>query len=215
MSQTIITKFCTRCKQIKPVAEFNKSTTARDGLQNWCKECQRVYNHSPQRKAIIKNRVHKVITSKRCPKCGHTLPASSFYRCRSKLYGIHDWCKECQRKISREHMRRVRQTEEGKNHCNELSHKYRHTQKGLEMSRRAYRMNREKKIASAFVRQKVKQGHLPHPSTMLCSVCENRQAEHYHHPKGYDRENRLNVIPVCHICHSNLHSSYGSAPERS
>ena len=159
MSQTIITKFCTRCKQIKPVAEFNKSTTARDGLQNWCKECQR--------------------------------------------------------KISREHMRRVRQTEEGKNHCNELSHKYRHTQKGLEMSRRAYRMNREKKIASAFVRQKVKQGHLPHPSTMLCSVCENRQAEHYHHPKGYDRENRLNVIPVCHICHSNLHSSYGSAPERS
>lgn len=35
------TKKCTRCGRELPVTEFNKRNNAPDGLQCWCKECQR------------------------------------------------------------------------------------------------------------------------------------------------------------------------------
>lgn len=37
----IKTKKCTRCGRELPVTEFNKKNNALDGLQSWCKECQR------------------------------------------------------------------------------------------------------------------------------------------------------------------------------
>jgi len=36
-------KRCTKCKQWKPISEFNKRGTSKDGLQSWCRECQRAY----------------------------------------------------------------------------------------------------------------------------------------------------------------------------
>ena len=38
------TKICSKCKQEKPLEEFNKSSTSADGLQYVCKECMAVYN---------------------------------------------------------------------------------------------------------------------------------------------------------------------------
>lgn len=37
----IKTKKCTRCGRELPVTEFHKKNNALDGLQSWCKECQR------------------------------------------------------------------------------------------------------------------------------------------------------------------------------
>jgi len=54
--------------------------------------------------------------------------------------------------------------------------------------------------ARAAVRRAIKKGILPLVSSLTCSNCSN-QAEHYHHYLGYDKENRLNVIPVCMNCH--------------
>lgn len=34
-------KTCTRCGETKPVAEFHRNRTRRDGLQSRCKVCQR------------------------------------------------------------------------------------------------------------------------------------------------------------------------------
>jgi len=39
MSETIQTKRCSKCKQIKPVSEFNKNRSGKDGLHNQCKVC--------------------------------------------------------------------------------------------------------------------------------------------------------------------------------
>ena len=36
-------KQCPKCKQIKPVTEFNKKSAANDGLQSYCRSCQSVY----------------------------------------------------------------------------------------------------------------------------------------------------------------------------
>ena len=40
MSETIQTKHCPKCNQIKSIAEFNKSKNQRDKLQSYCKTCQ-------------------------------------------------------------------------------------------------------------------------------------------------------------------------------
>ena len=39
MSETIITKSCSKCKQAKPVSEFYKHPAKKDGYHCWCKKC--------------------------------------------------------------------------------------------------------------------------------------------------------------------------------
>ena len=36
-------KQCPKCKQWKPVSEFNKSRNRKDGLRCYCKKCQVIY----------------------------------------------------------------------------------------------------------------------------------------------------------------------------
>ena len=46
-------KKCTRCKRVHPVKSFNKSRSAKDGLQSWCVECCRQW-HVDNRESINK-----------------------------------------------------------------------------------------------------------------------------------------------------------------
>lgn len=41
MAETIQTKRCPQCKQFKPISEFNKHRSNKDGLQSYCKICHR------------------------------------------------------------------------------------------------------------------------------------------------------------------------------
>lgn len=43
MAETIISKKCPKCKQIKPVSEFYKDKAKKDGHQGACKSCQLEY----------------------------------------------------------------------------------------------------------------------------------------------------------------------------
>jgi len=58
MSETIITKRCTRCKQIKPLSEFYKDKSYKDGCQASCKTCRKIQGRkqgqTPKRKAYLK-----------------------------------------------------------------------------------------------------------------------------------------------------------------
>lgn len=36
-------KYCSGCRESKPVNEFSKHKGNKDGLQNWCKECVKAY----------------------------------------------------------------------------------------------------------------------------------------------------------------------------
>lgn len=40
MSETIITKRCSTCKNNKPISEFNKNRAQKDGYHNQCKICK-------------------------------------------------------------------------------------------------------------------------------------------------------------------------------
>lgn len=51
MLETIVTKRCCTCKEIKPASEFYKASKRKDGLHNRCKQCDKVYSRTPERKA--------------------------------------------------------------------------------------------------------------------------------------------------------------------
>ena len=44
MSEAIITKCCSKCKQVKPISEFYKNKAKKDGYQCSCKICKEVVN---------------------------------------------------------------------------------------------------------------------------------------------------------------------------
>ena len=49
-----VRKLCTKCRYKKILSEFNRNAKAKDGLQHWCRSCQREYNATPERRAAIK-----------------------------------------------------------------------------------------------------------------------------------------------------------------
>ena len=47
MSNSIQTKYCPKCKQIKPTTEFHKNRSSKDGYQGYCIICTRIYSQKP------------------------------------------------------------------------------------------------------------------------------------------------------------------------
>lgn len=45
----VIAKVCTKCGQVRPLAEYRANSKAKDGLQSWCKECEREYQRKRAR----------------------------------------------------------------------------------------------------------------------------------------------------------------------
>lgn len=51
MSEPIISKSCSKCKQIKPLSEFGKDRRKKNGLRSRCKSCQKAYRQTDKGKA--------------------------------------------------------------------------------------------------------------------------------------------------------------------
>ena len=60
MSETIITKRCSKCKEIKPVTEFFKNRTTKDGFQYQCKTCFKIYKQSDKGKIANRKSAKKI-----------------------------------------------------------------------------------------------------------------------------------------------------------
>ena len=58
MSNTIQTKRCSKCKQIKPISEFHKESANKDGHNRWCKKCRYIYDKS-EKKNIYNKKYRK------------------------------------------------------------------------------------------------------------------------------------------------------------
>lgn len=52
MAAEIISKRCSKCKEIKPTSEFNKNRVKNDGLQIYCRSCQRQYHQTERGKEV-------------------------------------------------------------------------------------------------------------------------------------------------------------------
>lgn len=181
MSETIISKTCYKCKQVKSLEEFYKDRTKPDGLEARCKACAALYRKSPARKLTLA-RYGKTEKNKICQKRYNHTPKGA------------------------EAKRRCYESEHGKAYRNE----YRKTEaykKAKRIAQRRYNQNhRLENCTRICVNDKVERGKLPRPDTLICT-CGN-QAQEYHHPNGYDKAHRYDIIALCMPCHKFLHRKY-------
>ncbi len=199
MPETIISKRCSRCKEIKPVSEFarHKGNTANDCLAYSCKVCVKAYN-----------------------KIYRQTEAGKEVRRRGAIkYRKTEGCKEAQRRGKRKY----RQTEYGK----EQICKYKQTEAYIESMRRAQRkycisqkgrnalkarrvryrkICPEKAKARTAVGNAVARGKLWSAKECECVYC-GEQARNWHHWAGYEPEHWFDIIPLCQKCDSFAHGN--------
>lgn len=58
--------------------------------------------------------------------------------------------------------------------------------------------------ASSAVSYEIKKGRMVEVTDLVCCDC-GKDAEHYHHHLGYDRNHWLDVVPLCCQCHVMRH----------
>jgi 5-methylcytosine-specific restriction endonuclease McrA len=126
------TKRCTKCNEIKPIAEFYRSSQNSDGLESWCKECRRQASRERYRSTKEAVRGHRMSVYrdglKRCSACGEWKPTTEYYSKSDNWDNLSHKCKVC-KSVTR--------------HTQYLKHR----EKRLREGRLAYRRNRERKLA--------------------------------------------------------------------
>ena len=65
--------------------------------------------------------------------------------------------------------------------------------------------NPEKEAARRKVKIEVRAFRFPPANTMVCDICGEALAHHWHHHNGYSPEHALDVIAVCRLCHIAAH----------
>lgn len=135
--------------------------------------------------------------SKRCSKCKEIKPLSEFYTDHSRKNGHQCYCKIC----SNKDVGKYRQTEKGRKVSRRAVSKYEQTEKGKEHRKCRARKHPEIIKARQHIADAIRWGKLPPAESLQCSCGE--PAKHYHHWHGYEPEHWLDVIPVCVKCHTN------------
>lgn len=169
-------KPCTRCHIIKDLTLFPKDHRAKDGRASRCNACMSEIGALYRRDGRDKERKAKYRNSDK----GKTKRAA---------YAKTEKAKE--------QRRRYAQTEKGKEVMRLSREKY----------RQKVKQTKEGKLriqARMAVRHATENDILPPIATLRCYLC-NSQAEHYHHPLGYNKPYWLHVVPVCRTCHIKLH----------
>ena len=179
MSETIITKTCSRCKQSKPVGCFGKNRFNKDGYQYYCKPCYKAYHKKYHKTEKRANWLKIYAGNKKYKKMRHKHEHSEKY-----IQQRNEYQKTDQFKTS---IRKYQQSDKGKLQTKKDHEKY--------PKRRKARIT----VANALATNK-----LIRPSGFYCK-CGNR-AQEYHHHLGYAPEHWLAVIPLCLVCHRSIHN---------
>ena len=106
-------KRCSRCGRVLPVSSFSRSSKNKDGLQCWCKDCQRACNRSSSRRAggsrstpsvsslggdslgLLSRADMRAQNIKLCARCQTVKPLSEFSPDPHNRDGHKSWCKSC------------------------------------------------------------------------------------------------------------------------
>jgi hypothetical protein len=91
-------KACSRCGVVKPLTEFGKVNQHsnggyKDGLDYRCKAC--TAKKAKEYQARLKLRPTRIVSEKRCYRCGVTKPSSAFTKNRTTLDWLEAYCREC------------------------------------------------------------------------------------------------------------------------
>lgn len=93
----VMLKRCSHCGVQKPLTEFTKNKSEKDGYWVWCKKCCTKYNKIRWAKAHPPKPViaYDSTIEKPCPKCKRILPLNSFSPDWRGKHGRSSWCHEC------------------------------------------------------------------------------------------------------------------------
>ena len=188
MSETIITKTCSKCKQTKPLNQFGKNRYNKDRYQYYCKACYNTYHKKYHR-------------SEKRIKWHENYVNSEQYKKLRNIYRHNKRYIECRNEYQ--------QTPQFKDSVR----KYRQNKKGKRQAKKDHNKFPERRRARSAVSNAVIANKLPRANTLFCK-CGN-PARHYHHHLGYEPEHYFDVIPVCFICHKSLHNHYYGSSSRS
>ena len=191
MSEQIIMKTCRVCKERKPLSEFPKHPTGKDGHRNHCKQCRSKHQHRYYIN-IGKSRQQTEEGKQASRK------ATQRFRQKHPLRVKAILTKQRQTEKYRIQQKRHQESEKFKAVCK----LYRNSEAGR-ITQRKYRQNhREQCNAKAAVERSIKSGKLPRPDSLQCSC--GKQAKQYHHHNGYDKKYWLDVVPLCVSCHGKV-----------
>lgn len=170
---------------------------------------------------------------KQCSKCKEWKEEIEFGKEKRVKSGLRAACNKCYK----EYEKSYRQSEHGKttrkiyrqtsekSKIIELKHKkkYRESEKGIEVMKRAVKKYRqtekgrktgiiiirryrqkhpERMAAHTAIANAKSSGRISYASEFMCAICKEKQAIQYHHP---DYAKPLEVIPVCMKCHLKIH----------
>ncbi len=98
MEEEIKIRVCNRCHIEKPLTEFSRNKTNKDGFARYCKDCIRILNHNPN----IKHREKHYCNTgfKVCSKCKIEKPVGAFCKDKHHSDGLKSNCKECDKKFN-------------------------------------------------------------------------------------------------------------------
>lgn len=82
-------KFCNKCKETKPLSDFNKNKNREDGFQIYCKSCMREASKKSEDKEKLR------ITKKQCDVCEEIKPIENFSIKKNSKDGFFHTCKKC------------------------------------------------------------------------------------------------------------------------
>lgn len=106
-------KRCSHCGRVLPVSSFSRSSKNKDGLQCWCKDCQRACHCSSSRRAcgsrstpsvsklsgdalgLLSKADMRAQNIKLCTRCQTVKPLSAFSPVKGSFDGHDSWCKSC------------------------------------------------------------------------------------------------------------------------
>lgn len=136
---------------------------------------------------------------KTCTSCNQSKPLAEFHK---QGNGLRPTCKAC----TNEQNRATYQ----KNHDEHLEAKRRYRSEHPEARHetvRAYdQRHAEKRKAHVAVKLAIYAGKLAPASERTCDRCGAPAAMYHHH--SYEEQYRLDVVPLCRICHGKEHRAY-------
>ncbi len=144
--------------------------------------------------------------AKRCSKCGQVKAHSAFYKRKSTACGCQPACKECSAARAADYYLRHRE----RLIATRLAYYYKHRESALVKRRRHERLHASEYAERLRARRK-KNPLIPrargtarrHLSPEPCSKCGSTDQIHAHHD---DYNQPLDVVWLCHVCHSHLHA---------
>jgi hypothetical protein len=110
------TRWCSICREVKPLSEFPRVRSHNVGYAYQCKSCNNEYQRRYRERArtrrraicgIEKPKVPKILpTTRRCAICGIEKPLDEFPKCTSESQGRSYLCKPCDNKYQRNYRKR-------------------------------------------------------------------------------------------------------------